>query len=181
MTMKIAKETELKGIEFVNNVAYKVFKPHSVVGATRVESVEEAARIVLVMKPPKMFDDKGKIAKFSRKLVGRRIRSVSVSAYSAIDLKMTHSDRIHGEPSEFERMQSGSMDYFIQTYAGKDYMVLDVAKMRALELFKDETTYNVIERSSNGGSYKYAEFPMKVLFNAGVVVAASEAINAFFA
>jgi hypothetical protein len=181
MSMKIAKETEMEGTEFVNEILKAVFKPYSVKNAGREDSVEEAARIVMTFKQKTLFDANGKLAKPTTELVGRRIRSVAVSEYSAVDVKMTHSDRVNGEPSEFERMASGTMRYFVQTYAGKDYVVLDVQKMRALELFKDETTYNVIERSSNGGAYKYAEFPLKVLFNSGVVVAASEAISAFFA
>jgi hypothetical protein len=111
-------------------------------------------------------------------LIGARIRTYAVSALSAMEVKLTHSDRVHGEASEFERMRDGKMDYFIQMY--KDaYVLVDVNKMRALDMFKTPV-YETVDGNSNGGAYRLAEFKLQKLFDAGVIVNASPKVKAYF-
>lgn len=177
--MPAYKTVETEGKTFVASLLKKHLKAFNVKNATVEESVLEAARLAAVFAPKTAFDANGMRAKPTRKLVGTRIRTYVPGEFSAVQLKLTHSDRKHGEPSEHQRMKVGRMAYFVQLYGNKSYVVLDVERMRALNLF-DEGAYTVVEGTSNGGAYAYAEYALRDLAKAGVIEDASNDIKAFF-
>jgi hypothetical protein len=111
--------------------------------------------------------------------IGARVRNYAASDLASVEFKRTHSDRTRGEPSEFDRATTGPLNYFVQLYAGDEYVVLDLDKMRDLGLFNDGQ-YTIVNGNSNGGNYSYAEYSLASLYRKGVVANASPRINAFF-
>jgi hypothetical protein len=164
------------GHGFVEQVIYNSMHADYVKEASKVDAFEEAARFEASYKRP--FPGMPGYFYYEKHLVGARIRTKPAYEYSAVEIKMTHSNRKHGEPSEFDRLAAGKVEHFVQTYAGRSYVVLDVVAMRKAGMF--EGGFDVVTGTSNGGAFAYAEFALRDLAKAGVIVDASADIKAFF-
>lgn len=170
--------TYKNGLTFANAILKRVLKTRYIKRAKRDETYTKAAKFAATLPAASLFDANGNLMRSKRILVGARVRSTVPGEFGGVQIKMTHSDRTHGEPSEFERLSHGGVEYFIEVYGNRSYVVIDLNAMRAANMFN--AGYTVVEKSSNTGSFKYAEFSLRTLAKSGMVVSASEDIKSYF-